>query len=112
MSAIVAGASVALSTLCVLATPVFAEAVEVKYQGIVDLEGYDCQSVTRSSLVHRVCYDDAKRQMIVELGSTYYAYCDIGSDAVDDLLAAKSMGRHYATTIKSSSNGGRYDCRP
>ena len=42
MSAIVAEASVALSTLCVLATPVFAEAVEVKYQGIVDLEGYDC----------------------------------------------------------------------
>ena len=49
--------------------------------------------MTRSSLVHRVCYDDAKRQMIIELGSTYYAYCDIGSDAVDDLLAAKSIGQ-------------------
>ena len=80
MSAIVAGASFALSTLCVLAAPVFAESINVKYQGVVDLESYDCQSVTRSSLVHRVCYDDAKRQMIIELGSTYYAYCDIGSD--------------------------------
>ena len=101
-----------MSTLCVLAAPVFAESINVKYQGVVDLESYDCQSVTQSSLVHRVCYDDTKRQMIIELGATYYAYCDIGVDAVDDLLAAKSMGKHYASTIKSNSNGGRYDCRP
>jgi hypothetical protein len=36
-----------------------AETVNVKYRGPVDLRPFQCQDVTRSSLVRRVCYDRA-----------------------------------------------------
>lgn len=109
--AIIARVAAATAVALALAWPARSETIAVKYRGLVELEAYDCQDVTRSSLVHRVCYDDSKREMIIELGATYYAYCDIGADAVDELLAASSIGRHYESAIKSSSNGGLYDCR-
>ena len=56
-------------------------------------------------------YDDKRRCILADL-SLVGAGRDVLTDAVDDLLTANSMGKHYASTIKSSSNGGRYDCRP
>ena len=83
-----------------------AETVNVKYRGGVDLKPFKCESITRSSLVNRVCYDAPESYMIINLQGTYYHYCEIDSGTVSQLLQAESMGRHYNQFIK-----GRFDCR-
>jgi len=83
-----------------------AETVNVKYRGIVDLAPFKCESITRSSLVNRVCYDSREHYMIINLQGTYYHYCEIDSGTVSQLLQAESMGRYNNQSIK-----GRFDCR-
>jgi|SRR5215469_5614105 len=83
-----------------------AETVEVKYRGLVDLAPFTCETVTRSSLVQRVCYDPREQYMIINLHGIYYHYCEIDAGTVDQLLTAQSMGRFFNAVIK-----GRFDCR-
>lgn len=83
-----------------------AETVNVKYRGAVDLAPFQCESVSRSSLVTRVCYDQKEQYMIIGLQGTYYHYCEIDAGTVAALRSAGSMGRFYNSTIK-----GRFDCR-
>jgi hypothetical protein len=83
-----------------------AESVDVKYRGPVDLEPFACESITQSSFIERVCYDNKNTYMLIELKSTWYHYCEIDPDTVSSLLAAESMGRYYNASIK-----GRFDCR-
>ena len=83
-----------------------AETVNVKYRGIVDLKPFKCESISRSSLVNRVCYDSHERYMIINLQGTYYHYCEIDAGTVSQLLQAQSMGRYFNQSIK-----GRFDCR-
>jgi hypothetical protein len=52
-----------------------AETVIVKYRGPVDLSHFDCEQITRSSVVKRLCYDSAEKYVIVNLTGTYYHYC-------------------------------------
>jgi hypothetical protein len=73
--------------LALLATAATAETVEVKYRGPVDLAPFDCQDITRSSFVRRVCFDAAQSYMLIELGATYYQYCEIDRGTVDGLLS-------------------------
>jgi hypothetical protein len=57
-----------------VAFPAWAETVDVRYFGVVDLASYECADITRSSFVNRVCYDEAEQHMVVQLRETYYAY--------------------------------------
>jgi KTSC domain len=72
----------------------------------VDLAPFACNTITRSSLVRRVCYDKREPYMIISLNGTYYHYCEIAPSVVAGLLRAESMGRHYNAVIK-----GHFDCR-
>jgi hypothetical protein len=93
------------------AAPVLAETVDVKFVGPVDLQIYECQTITRSSFINRVCYDELASKMIILLrATTYYAYCRVPKCLVDAFLGAESMGRFYNTSIKSSAVAGAYDC--
>lgn len=83
-----------------------ADAVNVKYRGVVDLAPFQCESVSRSSLVTRVCYDRKEQYMVIGLQGTYYHYCEIGAGTVAALRGAESMGRFFNSNIK-----GRFDCR-
>jgi hypothetical protein len=83
-----------------------AETVNVKYRGVVDLAPFQCESVSRSSLVTRVCYDRKEQYMVIGLQGTYYHYCEIDAGTVAALRGAESMGRYFNTNIK-----GRFDCR-
>jgi hypothetical protein len=83
-----------------------AEVVFVKYRGPVDLRPFTCETISRSSLVTRVCYDRRESYMIIGLQGTYYHYCEIDRVTVAQLLSADSMGRYYNSAIK-----GRFDCR-
>jgi len=64
-----------------------------------------------SSLVTRVCYNEPSQYMVIRLKNTDYHYCEINAETVAALVSASSGGRHYNAHIKSSANGGRFDCR-
>lgn len=84
-----------------------------KYGQCVPASAFECQEITRSSLIHRVCYSAEKQYMIVKLGDkgTDYHYCSIPADVVAAFLAAESMGKFYNQNIKSGKTDGPYDCR-
>ena len=88
-----------------------AEAIDVKYQGPVDISSFDCPAIKPSSFVNRICYQAQARYMVVLLRQTYYHYCDIGPNVVAAFIQADSLGSFYNANIKSSSNGGMFDCR-
>ena len=72
-----------------------AEIVDVKDRGAVDLKPFNCQDVTRSSVISRVCYDTESRRMLVQRHAVYHQYCDLPKDTHDAFLNAPSMGRFF-----------------
>jgi hypothetical protein len=89
-----------------------AETVEVKDRGAVNLRLFACHDITRSSLVNRVCYDAAKRSMIVQVNSVYFQHCDMPQGMLDSLLNAPSMGQYYRSKIAGAGPNRLYDCLP
>ena len=88
-----------------------AEIVDVKDQGAVDLKPFNCQDVTRSSIINRVCYDAESRRMLVQRHAVYHQYCDLPKDTLDAFLNAPSMGRYYSANIEAAYGNGLYGCR-
>jgi hypothetical protein len=97
---------IAIVVAVVLSGTALAETVVVKYRGPVDLASFQCESVSRSSLVTRICYDRKEQYMVIGLQGTYYQYCEIDAGTVTALRGAQSMGRFYNSNIK-----GNFDCR-
>jgi len=90
----------------------FAETVEVKYHGLVNIGNFDCNTITRSSFIRRVCYNNQHSYMIISLDYTYYHYCSVDPTTVRNFLNAESMGRYYNANIRSQgSRRGPFDCR-
>jgi hypothetical protein len=94
------------SAVFIGASSAYAETVDVKYRGPIDLQPFVCEAYTRSSFINRVCYDEANNYMLIKLNETWYHYCGIDAGTVDSLKSAESMGRYFNATIK-----GRFDCR-
>jgi len=103
--------TLSLLATVILATAAAAETVEVKYRGSVELTPFECEAVTRSKVVKRVCYDAANQYMIIRLKRTYYHYCEIDAGTVTALKSAPSMGRYYRANIKGWGSDGPFDCR-
>jgi hypothetical protein len=84
---------VSLVALIASTTPDFAlgETVNVKYRGSVDLEPFRCASISRSSLVNRVCYGSREQYMIIRLQGVYYHYCEIDAGTVSQLVGVQSV---------------------
>jgi hypothetical protein len=95
------------SAALILGAPVNAETVDVKYQGPVSLETFDCAPIKASSLVQRLCYDQARSYLVVDLNGTYYHYCAVDPGTVEAWRSAPSLGSFYNANIK----GGAFDCR-
>ena len=83
-----------------------ADTVHVKYRGNLDLAPFDCEWITRSSLVNRLCYDRKHQYVVVNLNGTYYHYCAIPPGVVNAWRSADSMGRFFNAQVQ-----GRFDCR-
>ena len=88
-----------------------AEIVDVKDRGAVDLKPFNCQDITRSSVISRVCYDTESRHMLVQRHAIYHQYCDLPKDTLDAFLNAPSMGRYYRANIEAADGNGLYGCR-
>jgi hypothetical protein len=98
---LIAGAALGVAASCVSAETVF-----VKYRGPVELSSFHCDSIDRSSLVERLCYDARKQYAIVSLKGTYYHYCRIPTRVIASWREAPSMGRFYQQNVR-----GEFDCR-
>jgi len=79
-------------TLVLWATAAQTETVDVKYRGPVDLKKFECQEISRSSFIQRVCYDKAQSYMIISLRGTYYHYCELPPATYDGLMGSLSIG--------------------
>ena len=88
-----------------------AEIVDVKDRGAVDLKAFNCQDITRSSVISRVCYDTESRRMLVQRHAVYRQHCDLPKDTLDAFLNAPSMGRYYTANIEGARGSGPYACR-
>ena len=88
-----------------------AEIVDVKDRGAVDLKPFNCQDITRSSVISRVCYDTEGRRMLVQHHAVYHQYCDLPKDTLDAFLSAPSMGRFFKANIEGADRSTPYVCR-
>jgi hypothetical protein len=108
--------SITVRTFLIVAPLLFASVASAeelcpKYGDCVPSDAFACTDIARSSFITRVCFDAAKRYMIVRLNATDYHYCEIGQSVVSAFLAAKSMGSFYNKNIKSNGEDGPFDCR-
>jgi hypothetical protein len=88
-----------------------AEIVDVKNLGAVDLKPFDCQDITRSSVINRVCYDSESRRMLVQRHAVYQQYCDLPEATRDAFLNAPSMGWFFKANIEGADESAPYVCR-
>lgn len=86
-----------LALLC--AAPVTTEPVDVRGRGAIDLAAFACTDTPRSTVVQRVCYDAARRHLLVNAGGTYSEYCGLPAATFEAFAAAPSMGQFYRQRI-------------
>lgn len=91
-----------LVLLCALLVPIAANAeiVGVRGFGDVDLSTFDCTAISESKLLHRVCYDEAHRYLLAQIGDDYYETCNVGSKAVDGLMDSDHVVAYYNQHIR------------
>jgi hypothetical protein len=94
-----------------LSAPVGSETVDVKDRGTIDLATFECRDINRSSLIQRVCYDRARRILIVGIKGSYDDYCGLPQQTFDGFMTAPSMGQFFNRNIRESGPDARYDCR-
>lgn len=82
------------------------EEVFVAGRGMTSLAGFECRRVA-STLVDTVCHDPDRRHLLVQVRGAYRQHCGVGAEAVDRLVAAPSVGRHYLRELE-----GRHGCGP
>jgi hypothetical protein len=77
-----------------------AEVVGVKGFGDVELSGFDCTAIAESKLLHRVCYDEAHRYLLSQIGDEYNESCNISSKLVDGLMDSDHVVAYYNQQIR------------
>jgi len=102
---------IATSLIALLLTaPVGSETVDVRDRGSIDLATFECRDINRSSLIQRVCYDQAQRTLIVAIKGSYDDYCELPQQTFENFMTAPSMGQFFKQNIRRSGPDGRYDC--
>ena len=103
--------SVAIALALLWTAPVIPEKVELSDRGIVDLAPFACTDTPRSSVVRRVCYDEARRYLLINVRGAYRDYCELPAATFNAFIAAPSMGHFYAQNIAASDRDGPFHCR-
>lgn len=89
-----------------ICSPSKGQTVAVKNVGQMDLSGFECRWVDRSSFIGRVCHDMDRKVLVVLVNGTYYAYCGVELNDAMQFVAAESMGRYFNANYRS-----RKECR-
>jgi hypothetical protein len=90
-----------LALLC--ASPVTTEAVDVRGRGQIDLASFACTDTPRSTVVQRVCYDEARRHLLVKADGAYSEYCRLPAATFEAFVVARSMGQYYRQRIAAAA---------
>ena len=93
-----------------VAAPIVSETVETGDRRLIDLATFECRDISRSTVLQRVCYDRAQRNLVVATSGSYARYCGVAAETVESLLGAPSMGQFFNRHIRREAAGGRYDC--
>src|SRR5262245_23977617 len=92
------------ATLALLSTaPVTTETVEVRGRGMVDLAPFACTDTPRSTVVQRVCYDEARHHLLVNVGGAYSEYCRLPASTFEAFAVAPSMGQYFRQRIAAAA---------
>jgi hypothetical protein len=86
------------------------QAGELVYVGggrIVDLQQFTCTDIPTSKFLRRVCYDEGKAYLLVELQDTWLHYCGVNQAVVSSFISATSVASFYNSKIRS----GPFNCR-
>ena len=86
-----------LALLCT--SPITTEMVEVRGRGPVDLAPFACSDTPRSTVVQRICYDEARHHLLVHAGGAYSEYCRLPAATFEAFATAPSMGQFYRQRI-------------
>jgi KTSC domain len=84
----------------------FAETIQTKYCGSFDTAPFDCEDITRSSFIKRVCFDAKRSMILLNLRGVYYCKCGLDEVRVTVFKKAPSMGRYFNEELK-----GRFHCQ-
>jgi len=95
-----------LITIALMLSVLQAESVYVKYRGLVNVDRMVTKPIGYSSFVKDIKYNAKYRYLLVNLKGTYYHYCLVPQNVVNEWINSSSLGRYYLNNIK-----GRYDCR-
>src|SRR5437016_4976913 len=95
-------AATSLITL-LLTAAVGSETVDLGDRGTIDLATFECRDINRSSLIQRVCYDHARRHLIVGIKGQYDDYCELPQETFDSFMTAPSMGQFFNRNIRRSA---------
>jgi 4-aminobutyrate aminotransferase-like enzyme len=90
-----------LALLC--ASPVTTETVDVRGRGEIDLASFVCTDTPRSTVVQRVCYDEARRHLLVKARGAYSEYCRLPAATFEAFVVARSMGQYYRQRIAAAA---------
>jgi KTSC domain len=90
-----------LALLCT--SPVTTETVDVRGRGEIDLAPFACTDTPRSTVVQRVCYDEARQHLLVNVGGAYSEYCRLPAATFQAFVVAPSMGRYFRQRIVPSA---------
>jgi hypothetical protein len=102
--------SVAIALALLWTAPVIPEKVELRDSGIVDLAPFACTDTPRSSIVQRVCYDEARRYLLINVRGAYRDYCELPAATFNAFIAAPSMGQFYLLNMAASDHDGPFHC--
>lgn len=102
--------SIATALAMLWTAPVTTEQVDVGGRGAIDLAPFACTDTPRSSIVQRVCYDEARHYLLVNIRGTYRGYCDVPAATFQAFAAAPSMGQFYRQIIAASGADGPFLC--
>jgi len=91
------------SFLLIFLVPLAAQAASIRLKsgGNINLSAFDCTPITESQLLHRVCYNEAHRYLIAQVGSEYYDNCNVGPKAVDGLIDSDHVVAYYNQHIRA-----------
>jgi hypothetical protein len=81
------------------AFPPTTETAELRGRGEIDLAPFACTDTPRSTVVQRVCYDGARRHLLVSVAGVYSEYCGMPVATFDAFATAPSMGQFYRQRV-------------
>lgn len=80
-------------------SPVTTETVDIRGRGTIDLAPFACTDTPRSTVVQRVCYDEARHHLLVSVGGAYSEYCRLPPATFEAFAAAPSIGQFLRQRI-------------